>query len=60
MSPFGKIASFVRFDIKSTAVERGDYFSTATKQGKKDCEGAGYTFEKIQGYVYPVKFPWWN
>jgi hypothetical protein len=32
---------------------RGDNFSTATPQGANDAIAAGYSFIRVEGYVYP-------
>ena len=33
---------------------RGDNFTTATAEGERDAIAAGYTFARIEGYIYPA------
>jgi hypothetical protein len=37
--------------------DRGDNFTTATPQGKRDAVDAGYTFIRNEGYVFPSSQP---
>jgi hypothetical protein len=37
--------------------ERGDNFTTATAQGEKDALAAGYSFVRLEGYVFPTQQP---
>jgi hypothetical protein len=34
--------------------ERRDNFTTATEQGRRDAEAAGYRFVRIEGFVSPT------
>jgi hypothetical protein len=36
---------------------RGDNFTTATAEGERSALSAGYTFVRIEGYVYPTQQP---
>jgi hypothetical protein len=36
---------------------RGDNFTTATPEGESAARAAGYTFVRIEGYIYPIQQP---
>ena len=37
--------------------ERGDNFTTATTQGERDAKAAGYSFIRVEGYIYSKQQP---